>query len=146
MESELTNFVYKINRECEALSHDIIVNICKRAIRKMNKQEKVFPARFFSISDDFPKHFSFFDILSVEIQSKYYDEINPHLQDYIENVIEDEYNSLSAIEKFVLDHSECTEKRECDFHAVQNKLFKAFNDILNEHWQIKKIQNFELTR
>ena len=40
----------------------------------------------------------------------------------------------------MLDHSECAEHLECDYEAVQQKLFDAFHDKLNEHWQTKKIQ------
>lgn len=146
MEKEYIDFVYEIEQECDTLSRDIIERICKRAIRRMNKEEKESPVRFSSMTDDFPKRFSFFDVLSVKIQSNYYDEINPHLRNYIENVLEDEYKKTSAIEQFVLDHSECAEHLECDYEAVQQKLFDAFHDKLNEHWQTKKIQEFELNR
>lgn len=32
-------------------------------------------------SDDFPSSFNFFDVLSIEFQSKCFDEINPHLEE-----------------------------------------------------------------
>lgn len=146
MERECIDFIYEIERDCVALSREIIDRICKRAIRRMNKEEKESPVRWASMTDDFPESFSFFDVLSVEIQYNYYDEINPHLRDYIENVLEDEYEKTSAIEQFVLDHSECAEHFECDYEAVQRKLFDAFHDMLNAHWQTKKIQEFELNR
>lgn len=146
MEQDYMDFVYTIESDCEKLSQDILSRVCKRAIRTMNRTEKGSPVRFAALYDDYPIRFSFFDVLSIEIQSNSYDEINPHLWDYIADVIESEYYKLSPIERFVLDHSECAKHLECDYDAVQKKLFRTFNEMLNEHWQTKKIQDFELSR
>lgn len=145
MEKDCLDFICEIERDCEKLSRDIISRICKRAIRRMNKQEKDSHMRFASVTDEFPDKFSFFDILSIEIQEYDYDEINPFLREYIEKMLEEEYYNVSTIERFVLDHSECVKFLDCDYAAVEQKLFNAFHNMLNEHWSnTKKIKEYLL--
>jgi hypothetical protein len=71
----------------------------------------------------------FFDVLSIELQSKSYEEINPFLRDYVEDTLDNEYNHLPPVERFVLDHSECAENLECDID-IMYPLIKTAN-ILN---------------
>lgn len=139
-EDKALDFVYEIERDCDKLSKDIIVRLCKRAIKEMNKQ----PATLAGSTDDYPARFTFFDILSIELQSKTYAEINPFLEQFVENTLDSEYDKLSPIEQFVLDHSECAGNCECDYQAVKRKIYGAFHEMLNEHWTIAKIQNFLL--
>ena len=92
--------------------------ICKRVIRRLNK--KIEPFCLYG-ADDFPVKFNTFDILSIQIQSMLMDEINPFLDDYIIEIIEDE-----------------AEKAGCDSEG----LYDLFRKMLDEHYYIKKIQNF----
>lgn len=138
MERNYIDFVYEIERDCDTLSQPIISRLCKRAIKVMNKKASYFAGS----TDDYPQSFTFFDILSIELQSKTYEEINPFLRDFVENTLDNEYDKLSALESFVLDHSECAVNMECDIDAVHNKIYGAFHELLNEHWTSKKIQKF----
>lgn len=138
MEKDYMDFVYEIERDCDTLAQPIISRLCKRAIKEMNKQGSYLAGS----TDDYPKSFSFFDILSVELQSKTYEEINPFLWDFVESSLDNEYEKLSALERFVLDHSECAENMECDIQSIHNKIYGAFHEMLNEHWTSNKIQKF----
>lgn len=140
MENDYIEFIYEFEQECERMSKDIISRLCKRVIKNMNKLDSYLAAS----SHDYPTSFSFFDILSIELQSKSYEEINPSLRDCVEGFLDNEYEKLPVIERFILDHSECAVHLECDIEAVQNKIYTAFNEMLNAHWETKKIQNFEL--
>lgn len=139
MGNDYIDYIYAFERECDQLSRDIVTRLCKRAIKKMNKVDSYLAGS----TDDYPSTFSFFDILSIELQTKSYEEINPHLRNFIEGTLEDEYNNLPPLEMFVLDHSECAEHLECDIDAVQNKIYSTFHKMLNKHWETKKIQRFE---
>ena len=92
--------------------------ICKRVIKRLNKEIDSFCLYG---ADDFPVKFNTFDILSIQIQSMLMDEINPKLDDYLIDIIEDE-----------------AEKAGCD----SDGLYDVFRKMLDEHYYIKKIQNF----
>jgi len=92
--------------------------ICKRAIRRLNKEIE---SSCLYGADDFPKKFNTFDILSIQIQSMYMDEINPKIEDYILDILEDE-----------------AEKTGCESEG----LYDLFRKMLDEHYYIKKIQNY----
>ena len=92
--------------------------ICKRAIRRMNKE---LSSSCLYGSDDFPKKFNAFDILSVRIQSMGMEDINPKLEDYISDILEDE-----------------ADKAGIGFEG----LYEVFLKMLDEHYYIKKIQKF----
>lgn len=139
MENDYIDFIYDIERECETLSKDIVSRLCKRAIKNMNKLNSCLAGS----TDDYPSSFTFFDVLSIELQSKSYEEINPFLHDYVEDTLDNEYKNLPPLERFVLDHSECAENLECNVEAVHGKIYNAFHELLNEHWKTKKIQKFE---
>lgn len=139
MEKDYMDFVYEIERDCDELSRDIVSRLCKRAIKQMNKVNSYLAGS----TDDYPTSFTFFDILSIELQTKCYDEINPFLQDFVENTLDKEYDNLPPLERFILDHSKCAENLGCDIEAVQTKIYEIFHEMLNEHWKTKKIQKFE---
>ena len=92
--------------------------ICKRVIRRLNKE---IDSSCLYGADDFPKKFNTFDILSIQIQSMYMDEINPKIEDYILDILEDE-----------------AEKTGCESEG----LYDLFRKKLDEHYYIKKIQNY----
>ena len=138
MEDRLIDFIYEIERDCERLSQDIISRLCKRAIKKLNK----FDSSLAGKTDDYPSSFKFCDVLSVELQSSCYEEINPFLRDFIDNTLYDEYNELSQVERFIVDHSVCAEKCECDCDAVLRNIDSEFHKMLDEQYYTKKIQHF----
>ena len=138
MEDRLYDFAYEVKDECEGLSKEIISRLCKRAIKEMNKQEY----NLAGSSDDFPSNFTFFDVLSFEKYHKDYDEIKPLLGDFVEATLMNEYDKLPRIERFVLDYSELNDQFECDPDALQNKILAAFNRMLEDHYETRKIQRF----
>ena len=91
--------------------------ICKRTIRRLNKE---ICSSSLHGADDYPIKFNTFDILSIQIQSMEMDDVNPLLEDYIQNILEDE-----------------AEKAGCDSEG----LYVIFRKMLDEHYYIKKIQN-----
>jgi len=139
MDNDYIDFVYNLERECDMLSSDIVSRLCKRAIKKMNKQDSYLAGS----TNDYPSSFTFFDILSVELQSKSFEEINPFLRDFVEDTLNSEYEKLPSLERFVLDHSEFAEHLECDIEAIHRKIYNSFHEMLNKHWETKKIQSFE---
>ncbi len=134
------DFISGIERECEEMSRKILEQLCKRAIKNMNKLKSYLAGS----TDDYPPGFTFFDILSIEMETRTYDEINPHLQDYVEEILFQEYEDLPRMERFILDHSECWAMIDCDDEPIKKKIFDAFNRIRIEHLFLKKIENYQL--
>lgn len=136
-------FICKFENKCQQISEGIIGKICKRVIKRLNKEMKDIP-NVAGTTDDYPNNFNFCDILSVELQNKSYDETNPtgFLEDYIGNVLMDEYSKLSTIERFVLDYSECSEFNECDFEKSFANVRSKFYEMIDNHYYISKIQKF----
>ena len=87
-----------------------------------------------------------YDALSVEIQYKCYDEINSFLQDAIEGALDAEYEKLSSKDKFFVNYSQCYYDNGYDPEAVRRQICSRFHELLNEHWQTKKITNFGLSK
>ncbi len=98
------------------------------------------------VCDEYPAGFKFFDILSVELQSNYYCDISPMLEDAVEDALWNEYTDLSAQEKFFVENKECSLKDRLDDSDILKLLRECFHEMLNEHWQLKKIQDFEERR
>lgn len=129
--------IKEIQRQCEYFARDIITRLCKRAIRKMNSWDNNIG------TDDYPSSFKFFDILSIERQSKCYDEISPYLQDAVEGALDNEYDNLSPQERFFVDYSQCYCDNGYNLGSIRLRIYNRFNDLINEHWQTKKISNFK---
>lgn len=140
--SDSERLVQEIQSGCQELADEIIIKICKRAIKTIN----LWGRNYIGFGEDYPTKFTAFDVLSVELQSKYYEELNPFLRDAIDGTLEHQYDSLSSLESFILDYSECSDHNGIDREAVQSKILKKFNEMLNEHYQLKKIQDFEEKR
>ena len=78
--TEDEKLIQEVQDQCEYFAKGIINSLCKRAIRKINSWN------IHIGTDDYPSSFNFFNILSIEYQSKCYDEISPCLEDAIEGV------------------------------------------------------------
>jgi hypothetical protein len=140
MAEQYESFINGIERECEEMSKSILEQLCKRAIKKMNKLDSYLAGS----TDDYPKNFTFFDILSIELETRTYNEINPHLQDYVEDTLLQEYDDLPRMERFILDHSESWALIDSDDDAIKKKIFESFNYIRIQHLSLKKIENYQL--
>jgi hypothetical protein len=137
-ENKEFDLICQFESECQNYAKSIILRICKNAIKVINKQE----AKLAGSTDDYPTNFNFFDILSVELQDRSYDEINPYLEDFVENTLDVEYDKISGIEKLVLEYSECSERSECDIEKVKSNIYSQFHIMMNEHYCLRKIQNY----
>ena len=135
-----------IEEECGAHAKVIIDKVCRRVMRIMNKKLDSL------ISNDYPKKFRFIDFLSCEIQSKTFDELNFQgklLKDYIDKLIDCEYDKLTNIEKTILSYSDFTPQfgRGYEFCDIRYTILPRIIEMLNDHWSSsKKIQNFENNR
>ena len=72
--TEDEKLIQEVQDQCEYFAKGIINSLCKRAIRKINSWN------IHIGTDDYPSSFNFFNILSIEYQSKCYDEISPCLE------------------------------------------------------------------
>lgn len=132
------DFITGLEGDCDYYAQDIISRLCKRAIKVMNKQD----AYLAGSTDYYPPTFTFYDILSIELQEKCYEEINPYLQDFVETSLDNEYEKLPALERFVLDHCVHDEHLKCDTRAIEGKIYDSFHAMLNEHYETRKIQDY----
>lgn len=141
------DFISQIEKDCSSFVDELLNKVCKRAIRRMNKETKQGNFGRVSLSDDLPISFSFFDQLTILHQSKDYDEIffpPGMLSNFIDDVLDDELNKLTAIEKTILWYSDChgdfgSSYEICD---IRPKLYERFVEIQNEHYECRKIQNY----
>ncbi len=136
---QLQEVVTNIEDDCQKLSVDIIRKFCKRAVQKMNRKMSEIS---WASSDDYPASFSFFDILSIEYQSRCLDDINPHLEDYIISSLDCELNELSNIERLVM--CNCSHE-ECGYDGLncnENGVWDFFISMLNEHYSSAKISKY----
>jgi hypothetical protein len=137
------DFISQIENDCTSFVDALLNKVCKRAIRRMNKETN----GLVRLSEDLPVSFSLFDQLTILLQSKDYDEIffpPGVLSDYIDNVLDDELNKLTEMEKTILFYSDC----HGDFGSfydvcdIRPKLYERFGEIQNEHYECRKIQNY----
>jgi hypothetical protein len=148
------DFIDEFVQDCDYASRDIITKVCKRAIRRMNNWHEDASIRGYKIKwegkdglldGEFPLSFTFFDILSIQIQTYGYDEINPFLRDGIEDVLEYEFNKLPEPERIVVNYSEYPENYEIDNRRILDKIFDCFHVMLNDHWAgTEKIRRYEM--
>ena len=120
------------------MAEDIITRLCKRAMRGMNQLE----ATLIGSTDNYPPKFKFIDILAIELQDRIEEEINPSLEDYIRTTLEEEQNNLSAEERFVLEQAYLDYNYEVDDAEITRQIRSRFYELVNEHYELKKIQNF----
>lgn len=129
--------IEKIEKECSELSKTVIANAIKRIFRDLNKLEASM------LSENYPKNFNFVDVLSIESQTKSYEEIMPNLHDTLWNYVDSEYANMPACEGMVLDLTNAYEYANQECTEVKEKLWSAFGQALNDHYEkTKKIQKF----
>lgn len=136
------NFIKEFESDCIRQSCHIPEKVCKRAIRRMNNELKNI-----LFCDDFPSRFTFFDRLSILLQSNSIDDLwfpDGMLSEYIENILEDEFDKLSPLEKLVMYYREC----ECNSFGeyttnnVIEELYDYFIDMADSHIKCAKIKNY----
>lgn len=143
MDKSFEKRLQDIEYTCQTISDGIIDKVCKRSIRQINKWD----VALIDPAGNYPATFRVFDILSVELQSNYYDDINPMLEDAVENMLWGEFSELPYQEKFFVFNRECLWVDRIDDGQILKLLREHFMELINEHWaNTKKIQNFELKK
>lgn len=137
------NFISEFENDCYELAKGIPRKVCERAIKRMNREMKNTP----SLGDDFPARFTFFDKLSILLQSHSIDDLvfpNEILREYIENVIEDEFRKLPPLEQLVLNYKVCERNmfNEYCINDARTELFDCFLLLAEEHVECAKIKNY----
>lgn len=135
-------FIREFESDCIKLSCHIPEKVCKRAIRRMNIELKTI-----SLCDDFPSRFTFFDRLSILLQSNSIDDLgfpNGILSEYIENVLEDEFDKLNPLEKLVMHYSDCESNSSGEYttNNVTEELYNYFIDMADSHIKYSKIEKY----
>ena len=131
-------FINHLENKCYKMAGHIITRLCKRAMREMNQLE----ATMAGSTDDYPSSFKFIDILSIELQDRTEEEINPFLEDYVWTTLEEERQKLSSEETFILEQAYLDYQYEVDYSEITSQIRSRFYELLNEHYELKKIQNF----
>ncbi len=139
---ELEDFILDVEETFTEFSNEIIDKVCKRAIKRMNKEMDNFV-----LSDDFPVNFTFFDGLSILYCSRSFDEMgypNDMLEDYITAKLECEIDRLPRIEKLALYYSSCYESfvNHNYYNDASCRAESRFKELLDEHTSLVKIQKF----
>lgn len=131
------DLILEFERECMDLAQPIIDRLCKRAVHTMNKKA----ANYFDCGD-YPATFSFIDILSIKMQENSLDEINPYLEDYIDSTLQIEFEKLTRLERLPIAYCDCSKDMQSRYDGRQPKIYNTFRKLLDEHYYLKKIQNY----
>ena len=133
----------EIQDQCKHFAKELVSAVCKQAKRVINSS-----GQFVFLEDGYPKRFTNYDILACEHQTKFWEEINPDLEDAIHDTLKHCYNDLSYKDKFFIEYSECYYHNGIlPLEELENILITEFVDQLNDHWShSKKIQDFEEKR
>lgn len=127
----------KIENECEKFSEKILADAVKRIFRDMNKLSA------YVICEDYPKKFTFIDVLSIESQTKNWDEIHPGMHDAVWKFIDSGIQDLPVYERLILELTNTYEYERDEINYITDKLYRAFCKALNDHYaNTKKIQKF----
>ena len=143
LDSDEEIVIREIQDQCEHFANELVSVVCNRAKSVINSW-----GPFACCGDDYPNKFTNYDILACEHQSKFWDEINPHLEDAILDTLRYCYEDLSLKDKFFIEYSECYyQKGILTPEEIEKILMIEFIEKLNNHWsKSKKIQDFELKR
>lgn len=137
------NFISEFENDCYQLAKDIPHKVCIKAIKRINREMKNAPL----FGDDFPSRFTFFDKLSILLQSHSIDDLgipNGLLRDYIENIIYDEFIKLPPFEQLVLNYKDCRQNifNEYSINDIRTELFDYFILLANKHTGCVKIEKY----
>ena len=116
-------YITQLENRCHSMAEHIITRLCKRAMREMNQLE----ATLIGSTDNYPPKFKFIDILSIELQDRTEDEINPFMKDYIWTALEDEQNNLSSEERFVLEQAYLDYNYEVNYSEITSQIRSRFH-------------------
>lgn len=142
----LQGYISAFERECSNTCGDVFTDACQRAIARMNK--KLAPE---CAGNDgaVGEGFTFFETLSVSVCHFGYDyeEINPHLPDYISDILEGEIDNLSSSDLLVIKYGEgISYDSQCGYYDFHGELLKRMKDtfyrLLEDTYNSDKMQQF----
>lgn len=140
----LQGYISAFERECSNACVDVFTGACQRAIARMNKE--VTPE---SVGNDgaMGNGFTPFEVLSVSVchLGYAYEEINPHLPDYISDILEGEIDNLSSSDLLVIKYGEgISYDSQCGYYDCHGELLKCMKDtfygLLEDTYNSKKVQ------
>lgn len=143
---KLQDTVSMFERECRDACGDLFECACQRAIARMNKE--LAPE---SVGNDgaIGNGFTPLEVLSVSVchLGYAYEEINPHLPDYISDILEDEINNLSSSNLLVIKYGEgISYDSQCGYYDFHGELLKRMKDtfyrLLEDTYNSDKMQQF----
>lgn len=128
----------KNSEDSAQLAVDIVGKITKRAIKRFNKNMDV------SIfGDGYSAYFTSFDCYSIFWYKDWGSwELREQIRDCIESFLELEYDNLTGLEKFVLEYEYSTKEDISTWEKILEDLYDSFMAEVEEHLQLKKIQQF----
>lgn len=141
---QLQGYISAFERECSNACVDVFTGACQRAIARMNKE--VTPE---SVGNDgaMGNGFTPFEVLSVSVchLGYAYEEINPHLPDYISDILEGEIDNLSSSDLLVIKYGEgISYDSQCGYYDCHGELLKRMKDtfygLLEDTYNSKKVQ------
>lgn len=141
---KLQDTVSMFERECSNACVDVFIGACQRAIARMNKE--VTPE---SVGNDgaMGNGFTPFEVLSVSVchLGYAYEEINPHLPDYISDILEGEIDNLSSSDLLVIKYGEgISYDSQCGYYDCHGELLKRVKDmfygLLEDTYNSEKVQ------
>lgn len=140
---KLQDTVSMFERECRDACGDLFECACQRAIARMNKE---LAPELAGNDDTVSAGFSFFEVLSVSICHFGYSagEINPHLPNYISDILEDECdNNFSSSDLLVIEYGECIYRDDYRSHMeLLNRMTDTFYGMLEDIYNSDKVQQF----
>lgn len=142
---KLQDTISTFERECRDACGDLFECACQRAIARMNKE---LAPELAGNDDAVSAGFSFFEVLSVSICHFGYSagEINPHLPNYISDILEDECDNFSSSDLLVIEYGECIYRGSYgmyDFHTeLLNRMTDTFYRLLDDTYNSDKVQQF----
>lgn len=139
---KLQDTVSMFERECRDACGDLFECACQRATARMNKE---LAPELAGNDDAVSAGFSFFEVLSVSICHFGYSagEINPHLPNYISDILEDECDNFSSSDLLVIEHGECIYRDDYRSHMeLLNRMTDTFYGMLEDIYNSDKVQQF----
>lgn len=135
---ERDDFIREFENDCKKQSDDIIEKVCNRVWRSINKLPEICNDSFYG------KNFTNMDAITVSYSHLGYSihEINPYLEDNIRNEIEKEFDKLPTIEKIMLWYMDCSIDLRVDMEKIYDTIYDYFISMIDDHYNLKKIQSF----
>ncbi len=134
---EAVNLIYEIEDQCEFFAKEIRQKFCKSIIDSLNKNMTGIEG------DDYDAlGMSYFDKLSIKYQSCSLEEISDGFEEHINDMIDIEYDNLTAQERFFMDYCNCSEQMHINIEASKTKVLQTLCKFIDEHYYSEEVQRY----